>query len=143
MVKLTWKDKVRNFFGLDLTRETATAIAQEEAAARAAEAARLEKIKAAEAAEQKRKADEELAAKIFAELEEVKAAAKPQTGEKPKPATKKAATPTEKKPAVKKATAPKKKVVDGDGDGLVEDGTVNERPAPKKKAAPAKKKPTK
>lgn len=140
MVKLTWKDKVRKAFGLSLTDETAMAIAREESAKRQAEEARLERIRAAEAAEQKRKAEEELAAKAAKRLEEVKAAAKPQTGEKPKPAA--------KKPAVKKATTPKKATlkkdaVDGDGDGLVQDGTPFERPAPKKKATPAKKKPTK
>ena len=37
-----------------------------------------------------------------------------------------------KKPAVKKPVAFKKGAVDGDGDGLVQDGTPHERPAKKK-----------
>ena len=45
--------------------------------------------------------------------------------------------PVAKKPAVKKPVAFKEGAVDGDGDGLVQDGTAYERPA--KKAPPKKK----
>lgn len=141
MVKLTWKDKVRKAFGFSLTDETVMAIAREEANRKAAEEARLEKIRVAKAAEEKRKAEAELAAKTAKKIEEIKAAAKPQTTEKP--AVKKATTPASKKATPKKAVAFNPNAVDGDGDGLVQDGTIWERPAPKKKATPAKKKPTK
>ena len=140
MVKLTWKDKVRKAFGLSLTDETVMAIAREESLKKAAEKARLDKIREEKAAEEKRKADKELAAKVAAELEEL-AKAKPKTPAKP--AAKKATTPTPKKAAPKKVVAFNPNAVDGDGDGLVQDGTIHERPAPKKKATPAKKKPTK
>jgi hypothetical protein len=45
--------------------------------------------------------------------------------------------PVAKKPAVKKPVAFKEGAVDGDGDGLIQDGTAYERPA--KKAPPKKK----
>lgn len=136
MVNLTWKDKVRKVFGLGLTSETAMAIAREESSRRAAEA-ELDNIIRAAAESAKLKAEAELAAKTAKKLEEIKAAAKPQVAKTPAP---KKATPAAPK---KKAVAFDPNAVDGDGDGLVQDGTIHERPAPKKKATPAKKKPTK
>lgn len=41
--------------------------------------------------------------------------------------------------AAKKAAGYNPKAVDGDGDGMVQDGTIWERPAPKKKSTPKKK----
>ena len=147
MVKLTWKDKVRKFFGLGLTDETAMAIAQAEyelkQKAIAAEKARLE-------AAAKKKAEEEAAAKAkTTKVEKVKEAAAKTPSQPKKPAAKKTTTAsTTKKATTAKKPAPKKvayllDAVDGDGDGLVQDGTPHERPATPKKKAPAKKKSSK
>ena len=154
MVKLTWKDKVRKVFGLGLTDVTAMAIAREEfdkkQKAIAAEKARLERA-AAQKAELEKKlkesAEKSAPAKkpAASKVEKVKAAAKKTPSQ---PAPKKATASTTPKKATAKKPAPKKvsykaDAVDGDGDGLVQDGTIHERPAPKKKATPAKKKPSK
>ena len=151
MVKISGWEKFRKSvtgsYSEKLTYQIAAQKREELAAAKAVEQARLEKAAREKAIiEQQAKA-----AKKPTRVEKVKAEAK--TMPKPaakKPAAKKPAaagktastTPkkaTAKKPAPNKATY-KANAVDGDGDGLVQDGTPFERPAPKKKSAPSTKK---
>ena len=119
MAKIKFSDKVSKLFTGSYTSKTELALAQEREAA----------LKAAQAAEKKRLA--EAAAKKKAEAEKAEVAKK-KIAEASKPAT------PAKKRAPRKA-APKADARDGDGDGLVQDGTIWERPAPAKKTTPAKK----
>jgi colicin import membrane protein len=105
-VEYTFLDKLRQFFGLGPTAATAEALHAEVVAKRVASAA------------------------AKAQVEADKAKAEKLAAVKKAPAEKKA--PVAKKPAVKKPVAFKKGAVDGDGDGLVQDGTAHERPAKKK-----------
>lgn len=108
-VEYTFTDKFRHFFGLGPTASTAEALHNEVVAKRLS----IEVAKA-----EKLEAD-------------AKAAAEKAVLEKP-PVVKKA-------PAVKKPVALKKGAVDGDGDGLVQDGTTHERKAGSDKKPAAKK----
>ena len=138
MAKISGWEKFRKAvtgsYSEKLTYQLAQEKAEKLAAAKMAEKARLE-------AAAKKKAAEEAAKKV-SRVEKVKADAKKtpsQPAKKPASAGKTASTTpkkaTAKKPAPKKATGYKANAVDGDGDGLVQDGTPFERPAaPKKKA---------
>ena len=146
MAKISTWEKIRKAifrsYSEKLTYQLAQEKAEQLAAAKMAEKARLEaaaaKKKAAEAAA---KAESARVAKVKADAERMAknaAAAKP-AAKKPASTGKTASTTpkkaTAKKPAPKKATGYKANAVDGDGDGLVQDGTPFERPAaPKKKA---------
>ena len=136
-----FRKAVTGSYSEKLTYQLAQEKAEQLAAARMAEKARLE------AAAAKKKAEEAAAKAESARVAKVKAdaarMAKNAAAAKPaakKPAsTGKTASITPKKatakPAPKKATGHKANAVDGDGDGLVQDGTPFERPAaPKKKA---------
>jgi hypothetical protein len=137
MAKISGREKFRKWltgsYSEKLTYQLAQEKAEQLAAAKMAEKARLE-------AAAKKKAAEEAAKKV-SRVEKVKADAKKtpsQPAKKPASAGKTASTTPKKataKPAPKKATGYNAKAVDGDGDGLVQDGTPFERPAaPKKKA---------
>lgn len=164
MVKITFWDKVKRSFTGSFTKKTTLALEAERQAEKQRQIA-IEKKRIADAeAKKKAEAEAALKAKSAAKIEEIKKAAKPNPAneaKKPaakKPAAKKAApakpaakpaaktasaTPkkaTAKKPAPKKATGYKANAKDGDGDGLVQDGTPFERPATKSKSTPAPKK---
>lgn len=134
MVHISGWEKFRKSLGLGysekLTYQIAAEKREELAAAKAVEAARLEAAK-------KKKAEEEAAKKPakISKVAEVKAAAKKTPSQPKKPAASgKTASTTPKKAAPKKV-AYKANAKDGDGDGLVQDGTPHERPAaPKKKS---------
>lgn len=137
MAKISGWEKFRKAvtgsYSEKLTYQLAQEKAEQLAAAKMAEKVRLE-------AAAKKKAAEEAAKKV-SRVEKVKADAKKtpsQPAKKPASAGKTASTTPKKataKPAPKKATGYKANAVDGDGDGLVQDGTPFERPAaPKKKA---------
>jgi hypothetical protein len=79
------------------------------------------------------------AAKVQAEAEAADLARKLEVAKSSAGVGKTASADTPKKKPVRKA-ALKAEARDGDGDGLVQDGTIHERPAPKKKTTPAKKK---
>ena len=141
-----FRKAVTGSYSEKLTYQLAQEKAEQLAAAKMAEKARLEaaaaKKKAAEAAA---KAESARVAKVKADAERMaknaaaaKPAAKKPVAKKPASTGKTASTTPKKataKPAPKKATGYKANAVDGDGDGLVQDGTPFERPAaPKKKA---------
>lgn len=136
-----WEKFRKSVLRIGYSEKLTYAIAQQKAEELAA-AKQIEKAKLEKAAREKAIIEEQAkAAKKPSRVEKVKAEAKAM----PKPAAKKPAsagktastTPkkaTAKKPAPKKV-AYKANAKDGDGDGLVQDGTPFERPAaPKKKS---------
>lgn len=147
MVRISGWEKFRKAvtgsYSEKLTYQIAQRKAEELAAAKQIEKAKQEKAaREKAAAEEAKKVDVKKSPRVAKVKAEAKAMPKP-AAKKPASTGKTAsATPkkaTAKKPAPKK-TGYKANAVDGDGDGLVQDGTPWERPAPKSKSSASTKK---
>lgn len=131
-----FRKAVTGSYSEKLTYQIAQQKAEEKAAAIQIEKAKLEKA-AREKALLEEKPKPSRVEKVKAEAKKTPSQPKKPEAKKPAPAKPKTASTTPKKTTAKKP-APKKvafkaDAVDGDGDGLIQDGTIHERPAPKSK----------